>query len=108
MLSAEKFAELIGTSRVTVNAKRQNHQVLGLEGAKRGFRFPAWQVGEDGKPFSALPELFDHLGGSSWAVYRFLLQHHPELDGLTGREALYQGRMAEVLEVAESVVRAAS
>lgn len=108
MLSAEKFAELIGTSRVTVNAKRQNRQVLALEGAKRGFRFPNWQVGEDGKPFSVLPKLFDRLGGNPWAVYRFLVQHHPELDGLTGREALYRGRSAEVLEVAESAVRAAS
>ncbi len=107
MLSAEKFADLIGTSRVTVNAKRQRHQVLGLEGAKRGFRFPEWQIGEDGKPFSVLPELLDRLGGSSWAVYRFLVQHHPELGGLTGREALYRGRTAEALEVAESVVRAA-
>jgi hypothetical protein len=108
MLSAEEFADLIGTSRVTVNAKRQDHQVLGLEGAKRGFRFPRWQIGEDGKPFPAVRELFDRLGGSSWAVYRFLVQHHPELDGLTGREALSRGRTAEVLEVAESVLRTAS
>jgi len=108
MLSAEEFADLIGTSRVTVNSKRQHHQVLGLEGAKRGFRFPKWQIGEDGKPFSALPALFDLLGGSPWAVYRFLVQHHPELEGLTGREALSRGLTTEALEAAESVVRAAS
>jgi hypothetical protein len=108
MLSAEAFALLIGTSRVTVNAKRQSHQVLGLEGAKRGFRFPEWQVGADGKPFAALPELFQRLGGNPWAVYRFLVQHHPELDGQSGREALAHGRSAEVMEVAESVLRAAS
>jgi hypothetical protein len=99
---------LIGISRVTVNARRQNHQVLGLEGAKRGFRFPKWQIGADGKPFAALPALFDRLGGSDWAVYRFLVQHHSELDGLTGRDALYRGRSDEALEVAESVLRAAS
>jgi hypothetical protein len=108
MLTAEEFARLVGTSRVTVNSKRQNHQILGLEGAKRGFRFPRWQIGEDGKPFSALPALFDHLGGSPWAVYRFLVQHHPELEGLTGREALYRGLVTEALGVAESVVRAAT
>lgn len=108
MLSAEEFAMLIGTSRVTVNAKRQNKQVLGLDGAKRGFRFPKWQINRDGKPFPELPELFDRLGDSPWAVYRFLVQHHPELDGLTGRDALSRGRSAEVIEVAESVVRAAS
>jgi hypothetical protein len=108
MLTAEEFAHLIGTSRVTINAKRQNHQVLGLEGARRGFRFPKWQIGEDGKPFAALPKLFDCLGGSSWAVYRFLVQRHPELDGLSGREALARDRAAEALAAAESAVRAAS
>jgi hypothetical protein len=108
MLSAEEFAPLIGTIRVAVNAKRQDHQALGLEGAKRGFRFPECQVVVDGKPFSALPELFERLGGSPWAVYRFLVQHHPELNGQTAREALARGRSAEVVEVAESVIRAAS
>ena len=58
--------------------------------------------------FAALPALFDRLGGSPWAVYRFLVQHHPELGGRTAREALRRGRSAEVLEVAESVMRAAS
>ena len=84
MLSADKFAALIGTSRVTVNSRRQIRQVLGLEGAKRGFRFPEWQIDADGKPFSVLPDLFERFGGSPWAVYQFLIQHHPELDGLTG------------------------
>jgi hypothetical protein len=28
-----------------------------------------------------LPKLFDLLGGDSWTVYRFLIQHHPELEG---------------------------
>jgi hypothetical protein len=106
MLSADEFAELIGTSRVTVNAKRQKRQILALEGAKRGYRFPAWQVGNDGKPFAALPELFEKLGGSPWAVYRFLVQHHPELDGMAGRDALRRGRTDEVIETAESVTRA--
>jgi hypothetical protein len=106
MLSADEFGKLIGVSRMTVNAKRQKRQILGLEGAKRGFRFPAWQIGEDGKPFAALPELFDRLGGSAWAVYRFLVQHHPELDGLTGREALRRGETEKAINAAESVARA--
>jgi hypothetical protein len=104
MLSADAFARLIGTSRVTVNAKRQAHQLLGLDGAKRGFRFPEWQVGDDGKPFAALPALFERLGGA-WAVYRFLIQHHPELDGLTAREALRQGMSSDVLAVAEGIAQ---
>lgn len=103
MLTADQFAELLGISRMTVNTKRQNRQVLGLDGAKRGFRFPAWQVGDDGKPFAALPQLFERLGGGPWSVYRFLVQAHPELDGLTGREALHRGRIQDALAVADSI-----
>ena len=63
MLSAETFAKLLGTSRVTVNARRQNGQVLGVDGAKRGFRFPVWQLDKDGRPFGALPALLP-----CWAI----------------------------------------
>jgi hypothetical protein len=105
MLSAEAFAELLGTTRVTVNAKRKNRQVLALEGATRGFRFPHWQVGSNGRPYAALPMLFERLGDDAWAVYRFLMQRHPELDGLTGREALDQGKTEQAIEAAESIAR---
>jgi len=105
MLTADDFATRLGTTRATVNTWRQKHQVLGLEGAKRGFRFPAWQIGEDGKPFAVLPQLFERLGGAPWAVYRFLIQHHPELDGLTAQDALRRGRDENVLEAAENVGR---
>lgn len=106
MLSADDLARLIGTTRATVNAKRQGRQLLGLEGATRGFRFPSWQIGEDGKPFAVLPVLFERLGDSPWAVYRFLVQSHPELDGQTGRDALRRGRANDVVNAAESVASA--
>ena len=106
MLSADAFAARLGTTRATVTAWRHKNQVLGLEGATRGFRFPEWQIGRDGKPFRVLPELFDRLGGDVWAVYRFLVQHHPELGGMTAREALQKGRVKAVVEAAESVAQA--
>ena len=105
MLSADQFAALLGTTRMTVNTKRRNGHVLGLDGAKRGFRFPVWQVDKDGKPFAALPALFERLGGGPWTVYRFLVQAHPELDGLTGREALRRGKVEQALEAAESIAQ---
>lgn len=104
MLSADEFARLLGTTRVTINSKRQNGQVLGLDGAKRGYRFPDWQLDSNSKPFSALPILHEMLGGA-WAVYRFLVQPHGELDGLTGREALERGRTEQAIAAAESVGR---
>ena len=104
MLSAEAFAKLLGTTRVTVNTKRQSGQLLGIDGAKRGFRFPVWQIDAEGKPFTELVTLHERLGGA-WAVYRFLVQPHGELGGLTGREALERGKSNSVLEAAESVAR---
>ncbi|MDC7787464.1 XRE family transcriptional regulator [Rhodoplanes sp. TEM] len=104
MLSADAFANMLGTSRVTVNTKRQSGQILGLDGAKRGFRFPVWQLDAEGKPYAELAVLHERLGGP-WAVYRFLVQPHGELDGLTGREALERGKVKAALEAAESVGR---
>lgn len=105
MLSAEAFAKLLGTSRVTVNAKRQSGQVLGIDGAKRGFRFPVWQLDKDGRPFSTLPALHATLGNSAWAVYRFLVSRHGALDGWTALRALQKGDGASVLAVAEGMAR---
>jgi hypothetical protein len=105
MLSADAFAKLLGTSRVTVNARRQSGQVLGIDGAKRGFRFPVWQPDKDGLPFGALPTLHTTLCNSAWAVYRFLVSPHGALDGRTGLRALQQGDDAAVLAAAEGVAR---
>lgn len=104
MLSADAFAELLGTSRVTVNAKRQAGQLLGLEGAKRGYRFPAWQLDSDGKPYGELATLLETLR-SPWTVYRFLVQRQGALNGLTGREALKKGKGADVLAAAGGIAR---
>jgi hypothetical protein len=105
MLTAEQFAERLGVSRMTVNARRQKHELLGLDGAKRGFRFPAWQVDDDGKAFAALPQLFDLLGENAWTVYRFLTQRHAALEGIAAKDALRQGKTPQVLLAAESLAQ---
>jgi hypothetical protein len=102
MLSADAFSDLLGVSRVTVNTKRQNGQVLGLDGAKRGFRFPAWQLDQDGRPYAALPKLHEILAGA-WAVYRFLVSPHGALDGRSGLEALKRGQDSDVIAAAEGI-----
>lgn len=105
MLTAEQFAERLGVSRMTVNARRQKHELLGLDGAKRGFRFPAWQVDDDGKAFDALPQLFDLLGENAWTVYRFLTQRHASLEGISAKDALRRGKTTQVLQAAESLAQ---
>ena len=81
MLSADAFATHLKTTRETVNSWRKAHQVLALQGATRGYRYPIWQVGVDGRPFGALPELFDIFAGDASEVYRVLAQPHAELNG---------------------------
>jgi hypothetical protein len=108
MLSADGFAEMIGVSREAVRLKRQRHEILGLEGAKRGVRFPQWQVTADGSLLPGLSSLFDRLAGNSWTVYRFLIQRHPELDGVTAAAALKAGQVDKVLAAAENAGRAFS
>ena len=108
MLSASEFAKFIGVSREAVRGKHQRHEVLGLKGAKRGLRFPKWQVTSDGGLLPEFPRLFDLLGGDSWTVYRFLTQHHPELEGDTALSALQRGKISQVLVAAENTAGAFS
>lgn len=104
MKSAEEIADILGTSRVTINAKRQAGQILGIDGAKRGFRFPLWQFNANNKPYPEIEKLHGLLDGP-WSVYRFLVQKHPEMNGLTGLEAIKGGEAERALAVAESVGR---
>jgi hypothetical protein len=104
MKTSEEFAALLGVSVATVNSKRRRGELLGLKGAVKGYRFPIWQLNKDGKPYATLAELHERLGGS-WAVYRLLRQHHGELDGSTGLEALQTGQETQVLDLAETVGR---
>lgn len=104
MLTARAFCELIDVSHETVNAMRKRSEVLGLEAARRGVRYPRWQVTEEGLPLPGLARLFAVLGGRPWTVYRFLRTAHGELGGHTALEALKKGRVEAVLGAAENQV----
>jgi hypothetical protein len=105
MLGADDFASLIGATRETVRQKLKRREVLGLQGAKRGVRYPAWQVTRDGGLLPGLPTLFELLGDSPWAVFRFLTQPSPALGGEAPKDRLRGGNVAEVLDVAEGHAR---
>ncbi len=103
MLTGRAFADLIGVSHETVNQKRKSNEVLALEGATRGLRYPKWQLTDDGHLLPGLRELFHELGGNSWTVYRFLRQGHAELGGETGLDALKRNHLDKVLAVARNI-----
>ena len=97
-----RFSIAHDVSREAVRGKNQRGEVLGLHGAKRGLRFPKWQVTPNGKLLPDLPQLFKLLGVDSWTVYRFLAQHHPESEGDTALSALQRGKVSRVLTTAEN------
>lgn len=102
MLTAGAFGSLIGASHETVNVRRGRGEILGLQGATRGVRYPSWQVTESGMPLPGLSELFEILGKQPWSVYRFLKTEHPELGGRTAVEAMKAGQQKAVLGVAKN------
>jgi hypothetical protein len=102
MLNTAAIADLLGMSEEGVRLKRKRHEILGLESAKRGIRYPSWQVLEDRKLLPALPRIFAILGDDPWRLFRFLQQRHSELGGDRALDALRHGRVDGVLAAAEN------
>uniref|UniRef100_E6VQ07 Uncharacterized protein n=1 Tax=Rhodopseudomonas palustris (strain DX-1) TaxID=652103 RepID=E6VQ07_RHOPX len=102
MLTGSDFGALIGVSHETVNVRRGRGEILGLQGAARGVRYPSWQLTDAGMPLPGLSELFEVLGRQPWTVFRFLQTQHSELDGRTALEAMKGGQREAVLEVAKN------
>jgi hypothetical protein len=102
MLTGERFAEIVGLSRMAVHKRLKKYQILGLEGAKRGVRYPDWQLCDDGRPAPGLSELLPKFAGKPWAAYRFLLQRHAGLGEMTAIDALKVGKKKAVLKSADT------
>lgn len=107
MLNTAALAERLGMSEEGIRLKRKRYEILGLEFAKRGIRYPSWQVLPDRQLLPALPRLFAVLGDDPWRLFRFLQQHHAELGGQRALEALRGGRVEAVLTAAENAASGA-
>lgn len=103
MLDPATMAKRLGVTRQTVHAWGKSGKLLALSSAKRGVRYPDWQLDQTGQPLMGLKELAAALGGGGWTLYRFLMQTHPELNGKRGLDALKQSRLTDLLGVAESI-----
>lgn len=76
MLTEREFGLLVGASHETIEKWRAGGDVLALDGAGLEPRYPKWQITDDGRILPGLKKIGEELG-SSWMVYRFLLQNHP-------------------------------
>lgn len=99
MISTDEAAEMIGTSRVTMNAWITKGRAIGLSQIKRGFRMPQWQF--DHPMWEALPKVSKALHTSEgWALLTFLETPLGGLDGATPRVAIERGEVQRVVELA--------
>ncbi len=101
MVNTDAAAELAGTTRVTINAWIAKGRAIGLTQTRRGFRLPVWQF----EPvfWEAVPKLSKALGVTEgWALLHFLETPQGALEGQTPRQAIEQGRLTQVLELAQA------
>lgn len=99
MISTDEAAQLVQTTRVTINAWIAKGRAIGLTQTKRGFRMPRWQF--EPSVWAALPKLSAALGtAEGWALLSFLESPHGGLNGITPRQAIEQGQMDKVIRIA--------
>ena len=99
MLSTDMAADLVGTTRVTINAWIAKGRAIGLTQPRRGFKLPSWQF--EPALWDAVPKLSKALGtNEGWALIAFLETPSGALGGLTPRQAIELGHLARVVEVA--------
>ncbi|WP_148077326.1 hypothetical protein [Comamonas sp. BIGb0124] len=105
MLSTDGAADLVGTTRVTINAWIAKGRAIGLTQMRRGFKLPSWQF--EPAMWDAVPQLSKALDTrEGWALLTFLETPLGALGGRTPRQAIEQGHLARVVELA--AVHAAS
>lgn len=104
-LSADEAAASLRISREAVNQRRRSGRLLALSTGRRGYRYPAWQFGEQGvlPGFErALAELSVH---GQWGRAAFFLGGNELLDGRRPLDLLRRGR-PEGLEAVVAAARA--
>ncbi len=100
MISTDEAAQLVQTTRVTINAWIAKGRAIGLTQTKRGFRMPRWQF--EPSMWDTLPRLSAALGtAEGWAILSFLETPHGALNGIAPRQAIEQGHMDRVIKIAE-------
>jgi hypothetical protein len=99
MLSSDNAAALVGITREALRKRRAAGTALGLEGGKRGVRYPAWQFDDNVLPhLAAILAVFQHR--DDWGKYLFFTQPEPLLGGQSPLDALHNGQGKEVVRIA--------
>jgi len=99
-LSTAQIAKALQITRQAVDKRRKERKLLGVEVGKKGFRYPAWQIG-----LPHVEKVLEALGDrDSWEQIAFFLNPSALLGDRTPLEILQEGKH----DIIDDVLRAAS
>ncbi len=100
LLTTEQVQHLVDLrNRESVHRWRRNGRILGWEGAKRGYVYPAAQFDERGCPLEGLDQVCPHFP-DHYAVWDWMTIPLDSLDGQTPLEKLREGEIDTVVGAA--------
>lgn len=101
LLTSDELAERAGLkTRQSVHDWLKTGRVVGWQGAKRGYVFPAGQLDERGRPLTGLDRILPHFG-DGYAAWIWLTTPRPALDEATPLALLRKGDVDYVVAAAE-------
>ena len=100
-LAVEQVAAHLGLTRQAVDKRRRAGKLLGLHTGRRGYAYPAWQLGQNGVLQGFEETLSALTVQDPWMQAAFFLSGDPRLEGATPLDELRRGNV-------EAVRRAAS
>ena len=96
-ISTREIAAAIGITRQAIDKRRKSGALIGVSLGKRGYLYPAWQVGLNG-----LTDVLAELRGyDPWTLLAFMLTPNIRLEGRTPLTALRAGDIAQAVEAAQ-------
>lgn len=101
MLTSAALGERLGLSRQAIDNRRKAGRLLALDAEKRGQRYPAWQIGPDGRVIPGLEKILAVLPGP-WEAYRLLAGPAPDGSDRPAWAMLADGMVAPVLDEARA------
>jgi hypothetical protein len=98
MLTVAEVAQITRVFEARVECWIRRQRCIFVEGPDETLRLPAWQFITP--MWDAMPKVFEVLGTTDgWEVLSFLETPTDLLGGRTARNAIEQGKLAEVLEL---------
>lgn len=102
LLDAKQVQDLLGVeTRQAVSDRRTRHRLLGLTKENGRVVYPAFQFGDSGRPFEALPQLIEVLENRGrvdpWTIASWFVTPQSLLHEMTPAEWLAKGEDAELV-----------